>query len=291
MYRDDAREERKRIFQDTVKISQSNETLIKSIEHSKKGQFILLETEQLKGTSTKRFDTPAKVIVSKKRSLEASKEYVGNHVGVLNFASATNPGGGVVRGASAQEEAICRCSTLYPCISDYFIASNFHYLHRELLNTNQMSVLYNDDCIYTPDVTVFKTDTTSPTLMDEKEWYQVDIITCAAPNLRSQPSNPMNSNAGTNTIKIKENELLNLHVKRMKRILDLAKLKGIDVIILGAFGCGAFQNPPEIVSEAMARVIKEYLYDFKVIEFAIYCKSSETRNYEIFNRRLSELEK
>lgn len=47
--------------------------------------------------------------------------------------------------------------------------------------------IHNDDIIYTPGVAVFKTDTTAPQLLPESEWYDVDIITCAAPNLRNQP--------------------------------------------------------------------------------------------------------
>ncbi len=28
--------------------------------------------------------------------------------------------------------------------------------------------------------------------MNEKDWYEVDVITCAAPNLRERPSNRFN---------------------------------------------------------------------------------------------------
>ena len=56
----------------------------------------------------------------------------------------------------------------------------FYYPHR-----NAKNPINNADIIYTPDVTVFKTDTGRPKLMNEAEWYDVDVITCAAPNLRA----------------------------------------------------------------------------------------------------------
>lgn len=70
---------------------------------------------------------------------------------------------------------------------------------------------------------------------------------------------------------------------------DQITMKLDEVVILGAFGCGAFQNKPEIVSKAAANVIGDYLHLFKIIEFAVYCSSRDSRNYDVFNRVLRQL--
>lgn len=234
----DLREQRQKLFTDTKQWYESHAVLTEAIENSKKQQCVIDENQVFAAKNDNVYDTPANVIVSKKRSLEAAMGYPKQKVCVLNFASASNPGGGVEKGSNAQEEAICRCSTLYPCISEQKVSMQFHQKHRTLLKNEELSALYNDDCIYTPGVIVFKTDTNIPVLMSEDKWYQVDIISCAAPNLRSRPSNSMNPNSGKKAVSIKPNQLLELHIKRIKRVFEIAKAKQEDVLVLGAFGCG-----------------------------------------------------
>ncbi len=287
MYKD-AREERKKIFNNTRQLYENNEKLVEAVKYSRRHQIVIAESDDIPSIVHGIYDVPAKVLVSEKRSLEASQRYSDYKVCVLNFASASNAGGGVENGSNAQEEAICRCSTLFPCISDNKITSQFHNKHRTELKAGRMTALYNDDCIYTPDVVVFKTDTAYPELMPQKDWYKIDVISCAAPNLRSKPSNAMNPDSGDKAVTLKSSELLDLHMKRARRIFDIARAHNVEAMILGAFGCGPFQNPPEVVAEAMARVVKEYLYDFKMIEFAVYCPPKDTKNYDIFNRRLNK---
>lgn len=283
------KEQRRLIFEDTQNIYSSNEFLKKAIDYSKDNQIVISGDWSIPVIRGGKYTEPAKVVVSKKRSLKAAEGYPFSKVCVHNFASASNPGGGVTKGSNAQEEAICRCSTLYPCISDEKIVAEFYDAHRELLKAERMNSSYNNDCIFTPKVIVFKDDIDMPTLLPEDSWYEVDVISCAAPNLRNKPSNLMNPDSGSKKLEINQRELLDLHMRRISRILNVALLHNEEVIILGAFGCGAFQNPPNIVAEAMARVVKEYLFCFRVIEFAVYCQPNDSTNYDVFSRRLSSL--
>ena len=172
-----------------------------------------------------------------------------------------------------------------PLLSDVVTAKG------ETLNVKYADVFdttkeMNDDIIFTPGIKVFKTDTSMPEKMQEKDWYDVDVITCAAPNLREQPSNGYNSGDGDKKAMISGQELRKLHEKRLERILDVAVMNGEEAVILGAFGCGAFRNQPEIVAEAAANVIQNYRKAFRVIEFAVYCGPKEDRNYQVFKEMI-----
>lgn len=229
------REENVLIFQDTERLSKTNGKLNADLKASASGQKLILETDALEKPNLNIYDEPAKVIVSKKRTFEAAKAYRDNKVAVHNFASASNPGGGVVRGSTAQEECLCRCSYLYFCLNSPDMWDGFYTPHKQARNP-----LHNDDIIYTPEVTVFKSDTNNPALLPENEWYKVNVITCAAPNLRAMPSNKYNTGDGKKAAKISDKEMLEIHEKRLRRILDVAVSEGNDTVILGAFGCGAF---------------------------------------------------
>lgn len=174
-------------------------------------------------------------------------------VAVLNFANPENLGGGVQNGAMAQEECLCRSSNLYPCLCDKSVFNEFYLYHRNL-----RSFFYSDRLIYTKGVTVFKDDSDVPQLMPENEWFQVDVITCSAPYIARRKY--------TNQAALKE-----LFKSRIKNIFEAAVDNGAEVLVLGAFGCGAFKNPPEIVAKAFHEVIEENAYHtkFKRIVFAI----------------------
>lgn len=279
-----AREDLIKIFENTVWMCDTNQKLMDKIKNSMAYNKVISEknADDILQNLTHETGKEAEIIVSKKRSFEAASAYRGKHISVLNFASATNPGGGVTKGASAQEECLCRVSTLYKSISASEITEAFHKKHWRALKTGEMDSFYNDDCIQTCNVTVFKSDTAKTVLLPEKDWFDVDVISCAAPNLRrmSQHDKQWKKN-------VTDQELLDIYKKRINRVLDIARYAKSEVVILGAFGCGAFANPPELVAKAMHASIDEHKYDFETIELAIYCPLRDTSNYEVFAKEFS----
>ena len=276
-----SREERRQVFEDTEKAVKTIENLKKAVADSTANQKLIKETETIDAGKTE-YEKDAKIIVSTKRSYEAAEAYKDKKVCVLNFASASNPGGGVEKGASAQEECLCRTSTLYFSLNTKEMWDGFYGPHRRMRNP-----IHNDDIIYTPDVVVLKTDTDKPVRRKEEEWFKVDVISCAAPNLRNMPSNSYNSGDGDLPARPTDDELYQIQFRRFKRILEVAAAMKEEVLILGAFGCGAFENNPSVVAKAAKDAVELYKKNFEVIEFAVFCTPDRKENYEAFRKAFS----
>ncbi len=269
------------VFEDTEKLYQTDETLRKSIADSIAGTKIYMEGE-MPILPQKKFTDNTNVTVNKYRTFETAqffkRKYPELKVAVLNFASATNPGGGVTHGSRAQEEALCRCSTLYPTLKTKTLWKKYYEFHR-----NRQDVLYTDACIYTPDILVIKSDESIPQRMPTDKWIKVDVLTCAAPNLREIP-NKMNP-VSDKTVRVSDNELFEIHIQRAKQIISVAAHHDVDILILGAFGCGAFSNKPSVVANAYSEVIPRFNGYFKEICFAVYCPpKSGDENFKAFDK-------
>ncbi|MEV0226408.1 TIGR02452 family protein [Streptomyces sp. NPDC050704] len=160
-------------------------------------------------------------------SLEAARRLPGP-VAVLNFSSARNPGGGYLNGAQAQEEALCRASALYACVRRAREFYDHHRAHRD--------PFYTDRVIHSPGIPVFRDDRGQ--LLDEP--YAAGFLTAAAPNagvvLRTAPERAA--------------ELPRTLAIRAERVLETAAAHGYRRLVLGAWGCGVFQNDPAQVAGA-----------------------------------------
>ena len=257
------------IFEDTEKQYTTNKKLRKATEEARQKAKLYGAKEELDFQRDKR-QNYVKVEVTNERTFEAAKRLLSEGAGkvaVLNFANSVRPGGGVVGGSGAQEESLCRCSNLYPTLDQ----DEFHekYYHA---NAARRDGLGSDAIIYSPDVTVFKSDTDYPEMLPEDEWYQVDVITCAAPDFHFMRK------------ELDYMEQHDLHLRRAKRILEVALENGVRNLVLGAFGCGAFRNDPWAVARAYSDALKRYGHNFERVVFAIYYREYETKNYETFKK-------
>jgi len=260
------------IFKDTQDKCENNLVLKESIKKSIKFTKFYLEGNifELNNTSIKSEDY--NIIISPERTLECvQKYYIPNDkkrkIGVLNFASAKNPGGGVKTGARAQEESICRASTLYPCLTTEFLKDNYYSYNIKKQFEN------SDKIIYIPNITVFKSDDeVFPKEFDEKYWYNIDVITCAAHNQKKY---------NVDNEKLKE-----INYNKIKAIIECAIENNVDILILGAFGCGAFRNDPIIVSKEFKKILIDegYYKYFEKVHFAILTIGNEGKNINEFNK-------
>ncbi|MEX0595748.1 MAG: TIGR02452 family protein [Candidatus Paceibacterota bacterium] len=112
-----------------------------------------------------------KFIIVKTKTLDAIHNFYGTtKLGVLNFASARNPGGGFLKGSDAQEESLARASGLYATIR-----------HSPMYEANEKDnnrCIYQEYLIYSPNVPIFR-DTNDDLI---KEPIYVDIISVPAVN-------------------------------------------------------------------------------------------------------------
>jgi len=281
-------ETNRNVFADTMKFIGEEVELLKAVENTINNQFIWRDDslypkdydQKILHISPDEDMYLPETFTTKSRTFEAAEKYAkaGKKVAVLNFANNHHAGGGVVSGANAQEECLCRCSTLYSCISDEKMMKDFYEYHTELFNQNNLNFLGNDDLIYSPDVVVCKTDTPVPERMAQKDWYKVDVITCAAPNIGHIPYDSPEE----------KEELFDLFTKRFKHIIDAAVFNGVEVLILGAFGCGAFGNDPEIVALAAKEALPYRKGKLETVEFAVFATPRDQRNYDEFVKVFGE---
>lgn len=277
----DGRTELINVFHDTQEFCAGNSILASAIEYGKKHTH-LYEANDYPTLPSGSTDRQGRVSVIQARTFEAAislhREFPGAKITVLNFASATHPGGGVKYGSRTQEESLCRCSTLYPLLGQAWLWEKFYAVNRAKQDRR-----HTDACIYFPEVVICKTDEDIPRRMDPKDFVRVDVIACSAPNLRITPFN-RHIQGDETCLKISPEQLYDLHERRAKHILHIAAANCTDILILGAFGCGAFRNDPETVARAYHAVLKDYRDRFDNTIFAIYSQDREMESLSAFKK-------
>ena len=75
---------------------------------------------------------------------------------------------------------------------------------------------------------------------------------------------------------------------RIRNILEVAAAQDADILVLGAFGCGAFNNPPALVADVFRGflVSREYGRYFRKVLFAIPDRPGN-QNFMVFQKAFS----
>lgn len=184
-------------------------------------------------------------------------------IGVLNFASAYNIGGGFESGAMAQEEALAYCSNLAYIQSEEKEGLQY-YKENKKLNYP----IYTDGML-AGTVTFFRDENFNFV----KRPVKSVVITAPAVNVSAL------RNKGDLNVSVTD-----IMYNRMKYILELFVLNKCTDIILGAFGCGVFGNSPYTIAE----IWKELLYRdgfikcFNSVIFSVLDNSKEKANINSF---------
>lgn len=155
-------------------------------------------------------------------------------IGVLNFASAKNPGGGFLNGAKAQEESLTVSGTLYPALTTH------EEYYRE--NRAHRSMMYLDYAIYAPEVVFFRdggfrlTDTP----------VKASVLTLPAVNMGQVLLKGENVQEAKRVMR-----------RRMKLALGIFAEQKAKHLVLGAYGCGVFRNDPAEVASWWRELLEE----------------------------------
>lgn len=185
-------------------------------------------------------------------TVSAAIKYNQGRTAVLNMASYKRPGGGVARGARAQEESLFRCSNLTNIISQ------------------DLYPLNPDECLYTSDAVFFK-DFHYNQIPD----FKCDVITIAAFNLSNMDMLPTTYESVTKN--------------KIRLMCCIPSIYGVRNLILGAWGCGVYGNDPNVISSFYSSILKDEgyssLYD-KVIFAIINDHNSVANNYKIFKANI-----
>ena len=184
----------------------------------------------------------------------------------LNFASARNHGGGFLNGAKAQEEDLCRCSGLFPTL----LVEEVQPYYRA--NRAQESLLYTDHMIYSPRVPWFRVKGRGELL---EAPYVASVLTAPAPN--GGPLLARDPDAGPS--------ILATFRRRWGHVLSLAARHRHRVLVLGAWGCGAFGNDPRDSALTLRGVLAEdrFAGAFDRIVFAIPTRGKRSAaNHGVF---------
>ncbi|KAL8854541.1 MAG: hypothetical protein Q9221_000576 [Calogaya cf. arnoldii] len=196
---------------------------------------------------------------------------------VLNMANAHWAGGGFMKGAIAQEEALCYRSSLYFTLKHHFYP------------------MADKAAIYSPTVVVIRESLAKQhRILDLRRIDDLPVVSVVSMAALRDPSILRRVSDGLETYaKPADRELMRA---KMRMVLRVAAAQGHRQLVLGALGCGAFGNPRGEVVNLWKEVFLEPEFGggwWKDVVFAVLDSNHNEdadSNFGVFFRGLHGLE-
>lgn len=257
-------QERIDIFEDTKQLindsDELKEAVAKSIEKAK--VYEIDRRNSWKANGQKRKPNNLVILAGTKTQKAArgwKKTCPSAKVCILDFAPASKLGEGAEKGLETQEASLCRETTLYETL-------------RILEGQNKV---IQDKCLYVPEIWIIKDSSGGNPELEKDQYTSIDVIVCSAPDMSSKQNDKKDIN-------ILENEMRDQIKWRAERVIEVTLENDVDILILGAWGCGECKNNPKVVAEVLNELAERFKSYFMVIEFAIDSKDEKDVNYREF---------
>ena len=177
------------------------------------------------------------------------------NIAILNFASYKHPGGMFLKGSIAQEEALCHESILFEVLRDF--QEKYYNINKKNLNRS----LYTDKALFSEDILFIRGG----------KQHKFSVMTCAAPNYGTAKK----------YCNVNQNENHEVLKQRIDFMFKIAIHQNIANLVLGAWGCGVFQQNPREVASLFMYFADKYKFYFNNIVFAVPDSKSNS-NYDAF---------
>ena len=216
----------------------------------------------------------------------------GYNPAVMNLADAYTACGWYKKGSRAQEEALCRATTLSRSLFQFFkpkTGKKDRYAVEANITLKEFAypMDINFGGIYSPGVTVFRNSEDLYSLLEADDTFKVGIISVAALDFNEKHGKDLEYKSEDGGFTPEGLEIIR---NKIRTIYRLALSNGHDSLVAGAFGCGAFRLPCDTVATLFNEILAEpeFKNKFRMITFAILDKDGENGKFAPFYRQFKK---
>ncbi len=173
---------------------------------------------------------------------DVAKRHIGSgKTVVVHFLDPKDISGGCMAGRASRQAVMCARSNMYPCMDSAKVREGF-----VTYSKYQFHSYDSDRLVYIPAVAVYRDAMLN--VMQEKDWFSVDMIAAPVPYMPGAQSGEVYFNAKV---------LMAVYKSRFKNIFETALSESVNNIVFEDMGCDENMCPPALIAIALREAIKE----------------------------------